>query len=1054
MTTNNKISNLVNSQVPFFVRNDHPTFIRFLELYYEYLEQDGKLVERSKNFRYYKDIDRTIDEFTDHFYNTYLKLIPENILADRKLLLKHVQDLYRARGTEKSVKFLLNIMFGEQDVSFYYPKKDVLKASDGKWFIQKTLRVNDTFIDGSSNTHLSGLSKFTATNIKGNTSNATAVVERVDRFFEQGTKVDELVLSNIKGNFENGETVFATYVEENIVKTARANVFGGILNAVTILNGGTGYQVGSHPVIFNETGINGNLRIDQVTTGNIASITVVEGGAGYRIDDFVFFSGGGGTGANANVITVLSNSSIHPNSYNIVVSTISLEANTAINNTTYPNLNASNSAVTRNTTLANAFTTFKYSNTGPVRTIQVISPGTNFTGVPSISILANTRVQELGILGRMKIEDGGLNYVINNVITFTNVIGGGGVGGLARVSNVAANGKITEVKFVEMTGHIIGGAGYIDSLTKVPKYPTANVVTSTGNGANITVTALLGEGGNYIVANTTLGAIQKMSIIDRGTGYTGFANVDMTTLGDGKANVEVSVLEGVFTYPGRYLNDDGFLSSYNFLQDRDYYQNFSYVVKVKASIENYRKALKDLLHPAGMKLYGQYLTIDEQDDMSSSDGGVEAVAQSLPIPTLSLDFITGNLDSNVTFTRSSSGSYVGSDGYIEYAGVNVPRFTHASETLRPLGIQIEPQATNLLRYSNNFTAFWSNNGNTIITSGFKSPDGSNNAFLLYDSNLNNDASFIDQNITITPSATQRHTHSIFAKANTANAFAIFCFYTGTTVNGSSVIVNNFNTNNPTVTAAIAEGGEELPSNVVLENYIDGWKRLSFTTFNRNGLNNNIVFRIYPATRDPGITGATLFFGPQLETGNVATTYIPTGSATVTRSSDYLAVQNTAFTNVFNRTEGTVYVQGSTIDYVVNNGDYPVAIALANSFSRDTNCIVFGSDRTSNPPANDVFMSVVKNGYANLNIELNKSYVGKSFRAAFAYEDGNLPSGNAILVLDGIASNKGTANIPNVNILYISQTARFQPQYPHNIEKVVYYNKELSNTTMIQLTTKP
>jgi len=660
MSTNNKTSNLIDSQVPFFVRNDHPTFIRFLELYYEYLEQEGKAVGRAKNFQSYKDIDRTIDDFTDHFYDTYLKLIPEGVLADKRLLLKHVQDLYRARGTEKSVRFLMNIMFGEQDVNFYYPKKDVLKASDGKWFIQKSLRINDAFVDGTANNDLSGLLKFAKTSIKGNTSNAFAIVERVDRFFEQGAQIDELILSSIKGNFENGETVFATYVEENIVKSVRANVFGGILNAVTIVDGGAGYQVGTHPIITNETGTGANLRIDQVSTGNVASITVIDGGAGYKQNDFLLFSGGGGTGANANVFSVLNDGSVHPNSYNIILSTISSEANTLLSNATYSNLNVANANVTLNTTLSNAFTTFTYSNTGPVRIIIVRDAGTDYTGIPSISILANTRVQDLGILGRMKINDGGLNYAINDIITFTNISGGYGTGALAKVSNVAANGKITEVQFIEMPGHIIGGSGYNDSITKTPRYPIANVSTATGNGANIEVTALLGEGGSFIIANTTLGTIQRISIVDRGSGYTGKANVDLTGLGDGTANVQVSILEGVFSYPGRYLNDDGFLSSYNFLQDRDYYQNFSYVVKVKASIEKYRKALKDLLHPAGMKLFGQYTVSDMNDSMTISGGADASVNKSIK----SKSYIkTGN---TINVTYPSHGLSVGNEVFLEF----------------------------------------------------------------------------------------------------------------------------------------------------------------------------------------------------------------------------------------------------------------------------------------------------------------------------------------------------------------------------------------------------
>jgi hypothetical protein len=1133
MSTNNKISSLISSQVPFFVRNDHPNFVLFLEKYFEYLEQDGKVVQVAKdNIPVIRNVDLT--SYEENLYSEFLKLIPENVAVDKNLLLKNIKDFYRSKGTENSIRFLMNIIYGHEDLEFYYPKKDVLRASDGKWFIQRSLRVTDTSVNNVANTSIFAVNNFDNKSIRGNTSGATATVERIDRFFEKGTQIDELIISNILGNFVNNEQVFTVFSENGVTKSLTSNVFGGIINTVTVTNSGSGYLVGNNPIVESDSGAGANLRISKVSTGNIASITVIEGGAGYQINSFALFSGGGGgSGANAAVTLVLNDSSVHPNSYNITFSTISVEANTNTTNSianniyqsfAYQNLNVvytntsnlrANSGVSlsalnltsqlsssnvyfetfdslnltnqvsgvsntvlvtstntitnliyispafatrqanlivkiikranANTTLINALPFYVYSNTGPVRTVTVRTAGNNYTEVPSISIIANTAIQQLEILGKMVINSGGTGYQIGNIIEFNNQPGGYGYGANAIVSNISGTGAITSVRFVPTTGHIVGGSGY-------NLLPTANVISGTGSSANIAVSLRLGEGATFVLTNSTLGAIQEIEIVNRGLGYTDVPTINLQSLGDGTGTANATILEGAFTYPGRYLNDDGFLSSYNFIQDRDYYQNFSYVLRLKESIATYRKVIKQLVHPAGMKLFGQYLTIDEQDNLSSLGVGENAVSQSLPTPTLSLNFTTGNLDSNITFTRSSNASFVNSYGYISYVTANVARFTHDPETLRPLGIRVEPQATNLVRYSNNFTIFWSNTGNTIMTSGFKSPDGNNNAFLLYDSNLNNDASFIDQSITITPSATQRHTHSIFAKANTANAFAIYCFYTGTTTNGSFVIVNNFNTNNPTATATLAEGGEELPSNVVLENYFDGWKRLSFTTFNRNGLNNNILFRIYPATRDPGITGATLFFGPQVETGNVSTTYIPTGSATVTRSSDYLAVQNTAFTNVFNQTEGTVFVQGTTIDYVANNGNYPVAIALANSFTKDSNCIVFGSERASSLPA-DGYLSSVKNGFQD-ELSLARAYVGKSFRAAFAYEDGNLPKGNIILALDGIASNKASANIPNVNILYISQAVRFQDQYPHNIEKVVYYNKELSNTTMIQLTTKP
>ena len=49
------------------------------------------------------------------------------------------------------------------------------------------------------------------------------------------------------------------------------------------------------------------------------------------------------------------------------------------------------------------------------------------------------------------------------------------------------------------------------------------------------------------------------------------------------------------------------------IQNRDYYQKYSYVVKIQESLDNYRKPVTDLIHPAGLKLYGRYLFQDNNE---------------------------------------------------------------------------------------------------------------------------------------------------------------------------------------------------------------------------------------------------------------------------------------------------------------------------------------------------------------------------------------------------------------------------------------------------------
>ena len=54
------------------------------------------------------------------------------------------------------------------------------------------------------------------------------------------------------------------------------------------------------------------------------------------------------------------------------------------------------------TTLANSMIFFTYANTGPIQRIVVLNGGNNYTGNTTLSGIANTRVRNLGILGKMR----------------------------------------------------------------------------------------------------------------------------------------------------------------------------------------------------------------------------------------------------------------------------------------------------------------------------------------------------------------------------------------------------------------------------------------------------------------------------------------------------------------------------------------------------------------------------------------------------------------------------------------------------------------------------
>ena len=145
MTTDYKTSILVNRQLPEFVRDEYPLFQTFLEAYYEFLEQQqgteqNDLITKAKDLRYISDVDYSIDEFEQQFFNTFAALFPRDVSVDKAFLIKHVLPLYLSKGSEKSFKLLFRMLFG-QELEVKYPKNEILRASDGKWLIENLVKV-------------------------------------------------------------------------------------------------------------------------------------------------------------------------------------------------------------------------------------------------------------------------------------------------------------------------------------------------------------------------------------------------------------------------------------------------------------------------------------------------------------------------------------------------------------------------------------------------------------------------------------------------------------------------------------------------------------------------------------------------------------------------------------------------------------------------------------------------------------------------------------------------------------------------------------------------
>ena len=377
-----------------------------MEYYYKAIEREGQPIYLAKNMLRNLDIDQLYEHvldvhtsptnvrddydyisFLQKMYDTFIKYIPDNVLADRTNILKHAKEFYLSTGSERSVRFIIQALFNKE-AELYYPKQDILRASDGKWFIEKSLKIRDIKVNNVANSI--AVSNFGNTTIKGVTSNATAIVEKVDTYYDRGQLIFELKLSNIYKEFLNAEEIFTFYTEEGTDKYLTANLFSGIITGAQVITGGAGYTEGTTVPIVSNTGIGAQVIISKVSKGTIQAAGIVKGGAGFKVDDplLIFGSGSGAAGI---VADVDDSGFYHPNSYNVVWSTISLEANTLLGNAIYSNLSSSNV----NTTIANAMSYFAYGNCGPAFSLTISNGGNNYVPPITIAISANSIISRM-----------------------------------------------------------------------------------------------------------------------------------------------------------------------------------------------------------------------------------------------------------------------------------------------------------------------------------------------------------------------------------------------------------------------------------------------------------------------------------------------------------------------------------------------------------------------------------------------------------------------------------------------------------------------------------
>ena len=596
MITRPKVSSIVASQLPEFIRDEYQTFVDFLKAYYQFLETT------QKDPTTLRDIDNTLDSFITYFKDELAAKISYSTV-DERFLISRIKDLYLAKGSEASYKLLFRILFNK-DITLQYPSTQMLRASDGKW--NQDVSVFVKILIGSPQDIVGKLVDVVTQSkvVRVLVDRRQYVEVEVDRAIRISDDVYEFIIDRrFFGNISVGDTL--RYLDNN-----NNLVFNGLIlpttSTLTVEAPGTGFKVGDLYNINNFQGYGSIMKVSGVnSTGGITQAQFIKYGTGYTTDfsSSIISQKGQDTASTEGVLISRVDSFLAPANKSVA-------------------LDISES-------------TYGFAESGSLNTADY--------NLPTNSVLTGTLTATNG-----SPTVTGVGTLFATQVEFGDLITLGGV--QYRVLSIASDTSLTLVSnFVGTTS---------SSLTSVANLRPAAI---DGTYAGLTIREFGISSANSITTTTTP-AIIKVS------------------------------LGPLAKYPGYYVNNDGFLDDAIYIQDSNYYQAFSYVIKIDQSLNTYKTIVKNLIHPAGMAVFGEY---DLRNEFTIQTA-IESLIKILSI-TVSDSVVSGNnleikdiskiLNSEVYDHYLNNGVSLDNDtvGTNDFTGTLLNRTLPYFETIKPLG---------------------------------------------------------------------------------------------------------------------------------------------------------------------------------------------------------------------------------------------------------------------------------------------------------------------------------------------------------------------------------
>jgi len=324
-------------------------------------------------------------------------------------------------------------------------------------------------------------------------------------------------------------------------------------------------------------------------------------------------------------------------------------------------------------------------------------------------------------------------------------------------------------------------------------------------------------------------------------------------------------------------------------------------------------------------------------------------------------------------TRATDATRVDENGLVEKLGANVPRIDYTGGGCPH--ILAEPQRTNLVTYSEDFTqSYWSPSNTAVTANATISPDGTTNATLLVGASQSATGTYIRATTTSASVIGTTYTLSLYVKPKGSSKFLKFW------ARNTDAAIAIFN---------LVDGTTDTPLTSTITAVDNGWFRVTTTGELLSATVAPYFYTYYSATENEGF----YFWGAEIEEGSYSTSYIPTTGSTVTRNQDIFTRDGIG--SLINSTEGVLFVEMAALD---NDGSYRV-MTISDGTTANYIALYYS------PTTNNISWELKVGGAAQFSRSVSLPLGSKSFnKFAFKYKENDCK-----LFLNGVESDIYTSN---------------------------------------------